>query len=357
MAYDAAATLSDGATISSLLPNFYRKKWLKRHEANLVYDEWGQQEPIPMNSGRVIVWHQLLNPSTGYQVGEGAPPTASAISARKVSATLLQWADLRSVSDYVDNNAICPVAEELVAALGYSGALTKDNMVSDKIGFGSAMSTGVTGAASAFHLSVFSQGFPVYDADGDTLYWPDSNNKAAGMVAGRFSAVPDISHIRKASVALENLDAIKFEDGNFRGIIHPTVSAAIRADSLWPTWNAYSNRVGALSKGMLGVIEGVMFKESTQAFKKTLVASAWSNIGYTSAGGTLYGTLIFGQGAYGVTKLSGKDVSITTIPTSQKDKNDPLGQVGLVGYKFDAIAKILNPSAGLILTWYDRSEV
>lgn len=352
-----AVTLSDGATISSLLPNFYRKKWLRRHESTLVYDEWGQQEPIPMNSGRVIVWHQLLNPSVGYQVGEGSPPAASTISARKVSATLLQWADLRSVSDYVDNNAICPVVEELIGAMGYSGALTKDNMISDKIGFGSAMSTGVTNAASAFHPSVFSQGFPVYEANSDTLYWPDSNNKCTGMVAGYFSTVPDISHVRKASVALENLDAIKFEDGNFRGIIHPTMSAAIRADSLWPTWNAYSNRQGALSKGMLGVIEGVLFKESTQAFKKVLVASAWSNIGYISAGGTLYGALIFGQGAYGVTKLSGKDVTITTIPTSKTDKTDPLGQYALVGYKFDAIAKILNPSAGLILTWYDRSEV
>jgi len=105
---------------------------------------------------------------------------------------------------------------------------------------------------------------------------------------------------------------------------------------------------------MLGVIEGVLFKESTKAFTKTLAASAWSNIGYISGGGTLYGTLIFGMGAYGVTKLAGKDVTITTIPTSQKDKNDPLGQVGLVGYKFDATAKILNPSAGLIMTWFKR---
>lgn len=354
MAYDAAATLSDGATISSLLPNYYRKKWLKRHEAKLVYDEWGQQEPIPMDSGRVIVWHQLLNPAQGYQVGEGAPPTASAVSARKVSATLLQFAWLQSTSDYVDNNSICPVVEELVAAQGYSGALTKDQMIADKIGFGSAMSTGVADAASAFFPSVFSQGFPIYEANDDAIYWPDSSNKAAALQAGRFSTQPDISHIRKARTTLANFDAIEFEDGNFRGIIHNTVSAAIRADSLWPTWNAYSNRVGALSKGMLGVIEGVLFKESTKAFTKTLAASAWSNIGYISGGGTLYGTLIFGMGAYGVTKLAGKDVTITTIPTSQKDKNDPLGQVGLVGYKFDAIAKILNPSAGLIMTWFKR---
>lgn len=355
MAGDAAATLSDGATISGLLPNYWKKRWLLRHEAQLAYDEWGQQEPIPMGNGRTIIWHQMLNPSVGYLIGEGAPPNASAVSARKVSAVLSQYGWLQSISDIVDNSSVCPVVDELVDAQGYSGALTKDNHISDKIGFGSAMSTGVTDAASAFFPSVFSQGFPVFEANDDTLYWPNSStNKAAALQAGRFSTQPDISHIRKTVVQLELLNAIKFEDGNFRGIIHPTVSAAIRSDTLWPTWNAYSNRVGALSKGMLGVIEGVLFKESSQAFLKTLAASAWSNIGYISGGGTLYGTLIFGKGAYGVTKLAGKDVVVTVIPTNEKSKSDPLGQVGMVGYKFDLAAKILNPSAGIIHTWFKR---
>lgn len=350
-----AATLSDGAKISFLLPIYYKKKWLKRHEAKLVYDEWGQQEPIPMGSGRTIEWHQLLNPSVGYQVGEGSPPGASAVSARKVSAILTQWADLKSVSDYVDNNSICPVVDELIQAMGYSGALTKDNFIADRIGFGSTMSTGYLSAASANYLSVFSQGFPVYSATSDTLYWPNINGgPAVGLgntEVGAFSTTPAIAHIRAARTALANLNAIEFEDGNYRGIISHTVSAQIRNDSLWPTWNAFSNRVGALSKGMLGVIEGVMFKESQQAMSKTLVASAWSN-SQTSAGGVLYGTLIFGVGAYGVTKLAGKDVKITTIPADKEDKADPLGQVGLVGYKFDMAAKVLNPSAGLIWAWY-----
>lgn len=354
MAGDAAATLSDGARVSTLLPNYWKKKWLIRHEAKLVYDEWGQQEPIPMGNGRVIIWHQMLNPAEGYTVGEGAPPNASAFSTRKISATLTQKAWLQSVSDVVDNSSICPVVDELVDAQGYSGALTKDRFISDKIGFGSAMSTGVAFAASAFFPSVFSQGFPVFDANDDTAYWPDANNKAAALQPGRFSTQPDISHIRKGRTALANLNAVEFEDGNFRGIVHPVYSAAIRSDSLWPTWNAYSNRVGALSKANLGVIEGVLFRESSEAMSKPLAASAWSNIGTISGGGTLYGTLIFGKGAYGVTKLAGKDVTVTVIPTKEKSKSDPLGQVGYVGYLFDVAAAILNPSAGLILSWFKR---
>lgn len=356
MAGDAAATLSDGATISGLLPNYWKKRWLLRHEAKLVFDEWGQQEPIPMGNGRTIIWHQMLNPANGYLIGEGAPPNASAVSARKVSATLSQYGWLQSISDVLENSAACPLTQELVDAQGYSGAKTKDNHISDKIGFGSAMSTGVADAASAFIASVFSQGFPIWEPSGDILYWPNSTtNKsvAFGPSAGQgmFSAAPNIGMIRNARTQLANLNAIEFEDGNYRGIIHTTVSASVRADSLWPTWNAYSNRVGALSKGMLGVIEGVLFKESTEAFKETMPASAWGT-NYLSAGGTLYGTLIFGKGAYGVTKLGGKDIEVTVIETKEKSKSDPLGQVGMVGYKFDVAAKILNPSAGIIWPWY-----
>lgn len=354
-----AVTLSDGATIATLLPSFLRKKWLKRHESTLVYDEWGQQEPIPMGEGRTIVWHQFLNLSEGYTVGEGSPPAASTFSTRKVSATLIEKAQLRSYSNVVGESSYLPIVTELMGALGYNGALTKDSHISESIGFGSAMSTGVTNAASAFYPSIYSQGFPIFYADNDTQAWPPAGGGAVvglgNAEVGLLSTVPVIAHIRKASVALENMDAIRFEDNNWRGIIHPTVSSAIRADTLWPTWNAFSNRVGALSKGMLGVIEGVMFKESTRAFKKTLAASAWSNIGQISTGGTLYGTLIFGQGAYGVTKLAGKDVTITHIEASKKDKSDPLGQYGLAGYLFPIAAKVLNPSAGLILAWYDAN--
>lgn len=352
----AAPVLSDDTTIATMFIQFLRKKFLKRHEATLVYDEWGKQEPIPMGQSRTIVWHQFTNLSEGYTVGEGSAPNASAFSTRKTSATLVEKADLRSYSNVVKDSSNLPVVTELISALGYSGAKTKDTYIAEAIGFGSAMSTGVTAAASAFYPSVWSQGFPLFYGDDDSYVFPAAGGGAIGgfddAEVGLLSTTPVIAHLRKAATHLENMNAQKFEDNYWRGIIHPTVSAQIRSDSLWPTWNAYANLKGALQKGLLGVIEGIMFKESTQAFKKTLAASAWSNIGQISAGGTLYGTLIYGKEAYGVTKLAGKDVTITHIPPGKVDKTDPLGQLGVAGYLFPIAAKVLNPSAGVILGWY-----
>lgn len=352
----AAAVLSDGATIATLQVTYLRRKWLRRHEAKLCYDKWGQQEPIPMGEGSTIRWHQFLNLSEGTTQSEGTVRNASAFSTRKVSATLVVKEDIRSYSREVGERSSLDVAGELLSAMGYSGALTKDAFISEAIGFGSSMSTGVSNAASAFYPSVYSQGFPVFYAESDSVVWPSENGGAADgfgdAEVGLLSSIPTIAHIRKVSTHLETLDAIKYDDDTFRGVIHPVVSAHVRADALWPTWNAYSNRRGALTKGMLGVIEGIMFKESSKAFKKVLAASAWSNIGQVSVGGTLYGTLICGMGAYGVTKLAGKDISITHIPPGKKDKSDPLGQIGIAGYDFPIASKVLNPSAGVIWGFY-----
>ncbi len=111
---------------------------------------------------------------------------------------------------------------------------------------------------------------------------------------------------------------------------------------------AYNN-LQAMTKGKLGVIERVDFEESSNAMRVPVTASAWST-GYTSGGGSMIGTLIFGKGAYGVTKLGAKDAKINVITGA--DKTDPLNQQTLISYKLAMAAKILNPSAGIILGYF-----
>jgi N4-gp56 family major capsid protein len=342
-------TTASDSTISTMIGNYYDHVFLERLEANLVYDKYGVQRPLPENMGDTIVWHALQNPSQGYDLPDGSIPGASAVSARKVSAQISWKADLRSVTDRVVATAVCPVVEEVVQAMGYSAALTVDHFISDKIGFGSAASTGVTNAASVTYPSVFSQGFPVIDGNSGIVYWPSSSTGiATSLQNGFFSTIGAIAHVRKAVTQLKTLNAMPFDDKNYRGVVHPTVSDNVRSDSLFVSWMAYTN-LPALEKGQLGVIERVLFDESSEAFTVDVKASTWSTV-YASLGGTLYGTLIFGKGAYGVTKLGGKDVRVSVVTGA--DKSDPLNQRTLVGYKIPIAAKILNPSAGIILAYF-----
>jgi N4-gp56 family major capsid protein len=344
------ATLSTDTGIAGMIGNYYDHVFLERLEANLCYDKYGEQRPLPENQGNTVVWHRLNNPVVGTVLTEGATPTASVVSATKVSASLLFYADLRSISDQVAATAVCPVVEETVQALGYGAALTKDSIIANLIGFGSATSTGVTNAASATYPSVYSQGFPILEGNLNTAFWPDTSARATPLTAGYFSTIPTIAHIREAVTVLKTLNAIPFESNLYKGVVHPLVSDLIRRDSTFPTWMAYSN-LQAMTKGKLGVIERVDFEESSNALWSVVTASAWST-GYTSGGGSIFGTLIFGKGAYGVTKLGAKDAKINIVTGA--DKTDPLNQVTLVGYKLAMSAKILNPSAGVILGYFKQ---
>ena len=340
-------TLSTDSTITTMIGNYYDHVFLERLEANLLYDKWATQKPLPENEGGTIVWHQMLNPTKGYALGEGAPPAASTVSARKVSATPAAWGDLRAISDQVQMTAVMPVVEETVQALGYGAALTKDFNIADQVGLGSAASTGVANAASATYPSVFSQGFPVLEGNQNVVFWPTSGI-ATAMANGYFSTNPTITHIRHAVTQLKTLNAMPFDDGNYRGIIHPKISDFIRSDSNFATWMAYTN-LAAMIKGTLGVIERVLFDESSNAMTVVVLNSAFS--GYTAnLGGTIYGTLIVGRGAYATSKVGGRDAKVYIVTGA--DKADPLNQKTYVGYKLFFAAKPLNPSAGVILAWY-----
>lgn len=336
------ATDTSSATISTMIQTLIDKKWLERLESNLCYDKYGEKRPCPEGNG-TVVWHQMLNIGKGYNLDEGTTPAASCISTRKVSATPTQRADLRVVTDFVNMTVSLPVVSEMAANLGYGAGLDRDYMIADQIGFGSAASTGVSDAASSFVPSCFTHGFPLFQGNSGLATWG-----AVGLTSYNvFSTQPTLAHIRKCVTHLRTLDAMPFEDGLYRGIIHPVVSDKLRQDTNFEDWLAHS-QPDAMRKGKLGNVEGVAFEESSNALTSPLKASTWS--GDTSAGWTIYGTLIFGRGAYGVTKLGG-DAKISVITGA--DKADPLNSRTYVGYKYAIAAKVLNPSAGVILAFME----
>ncbi len=349
-------TTAADVTIAGMIGIYYDKVFLKRLEANLIYDKWGEQRPIPKNSGQTIVWHQLQNATVGYDLTDGDTPAASAVSARKVSAVLSWKADLKSITDQVDLTAVCPVVKETVDMMGYTGALTLDNYVGLQIGFGnSALTTGTAmSAASATYGSIYSQGFPIYEGNGGIAYWPNSSTNIAtaltNAVVGQISIAATIDHIRRTVTHLKGLNVMPMDDGMFRGVIDPAISDQLRQDADFATWMQFKYPE-KMTRGELGIIENVRFQESTTAIRASVVASAWSAQALV-AGGIVYGTLIFGRQAYGVTKLASKDVEVNLLPTTQKDKSDPLGQRALVSYKLPIASKILNPSCGAILVIY-----
>ena len=66
----------------------------------------------------------------------------------------------------------------------------------------------------------------------------------------------------------------------------------------------------------------------------------------------MYGTLIFGKGAYAGVKHFAGDGIKTSIVGQEADKADPLGQYGTAGYSISMAVAILNASCGIIAVDY-----
>jgi len=336
----AVYTDTGGATITTMIPSYYNKIWVERLEATLVFDKYGVKADIPRGEGGSIIWHALKSIGQGYTLNETVAAGTSAVSTRKVSAVPVWKAQLVDVTTRVEATAVNNVVKEVVAEMGYSAALTKDSDIADQIGFGSACSTGVANAASVTLPSIYTQGFPIYEGNTDTCYWA-----VKALQNGLFSSVPTVAHVRGAVAQLRTLNARPHSDGTYRGIISPKASKQIRASTDFVGWMAYTNRA-AMERGKLGVIEDVMFEESSNAILEPVLASNWS--GYVSAG-DVHGILIFGKGAYGTTKIRGEDAKVNVLTGA--DKADPHNLHTYISYKFAHASKILNPSAGIILSW------
>jgi N4-gp56 family major capsid protein len=337
------------ASVSTLMKNFYDKLFLERLTPQLRYDQFAVKKNIPLHEGKTVIWNRLTNFASGYPLTELSVPGLSAMSAAKVSATVVEFGYLVGISDFFDMTSISQPVKDAVGLLQDGAKLTVDNYYGDQIGFGSCASTGISGTyASTAIPSCKTQGFPLlYNR---TLSWTQFT--LYNVSSPTLSAM-NVDRIDLAVTQLQEMNVPPMDDGYYVGVIHPTIASKLRRDTNWITWNQYLQSKEAGYKGEIGQVAGVRFVQSTNAIKTPVSAADWSAYASNfSAGGTLYGTLIFGKGAYGGVDMENGDASKITVVDFKADKADPLGQYGTAGYKIKIAAKILNPSAGVLMVDY-----
>ncbi len=344
-----ADILSNTTNLSNLVPTYYSKRLLERLEPNCRAYQLGGKKRIPANSGKVILWNRMVQLDEGMSLTEGVTPGPSALSTTTVSATLVQYGNLVKVTDLVDETAITPVVRDAVDLLIDNAAKTIDKYILDQIGFAGS-SLGILSACSA---GILGYQFPaLYSATSGSLdgeVWLSNNVlNASAMVSLPMS----VSAIRKTVTHLRSLNVSPHEDGYYHALVHPVMVDAVRGHTDYLAWNQYT-RPEKMERGLVGEIEGVKFYDDPNMSSKDFSALNVSTcIG--SSFGTMYGTIIFGRGAYAVTELEGAGTGdnatkMYVVPRNRVDKGDPLQQFGYVGYKATLAAKILNPSCGAIL--------
>jgi N4-gp56 family major capsid protein len=116
--------------------------------------------------------------------------------------------------------------------------------------------------------------------------------------------------------------------GKYVAIIHPYVAYDLMRDKEWIEAHKYTNSTN-LYEGEIGEIAGVRFVQTTEA---------------KIYEGGVFGTLIFGDGAYGVTEITGGGLQTIVKQKGSAGTADPLDQRSSVGWKAIKTAELLIPN-------------
>lgn len=290
--YNVQTTTSTGLT--SQQREFFDKQLLENAKPKLVHNQFGQKRNIPKNSGQTINFRRFSPlPAATTPLTEGVTPNGRSLEITDVVATVKQYGDYIMTSDILDLTGpeMVKKTTELNKLLGDQAGRTLDSVTA----------------------AVLAGGTNVQFANG-----------ATGKADVGKDDVLTVDEIKRAVATLRKMNAPTI-DGSYVAIIHPTVAYDIMSDEEWIGVKNYDS--GDLYKGELGMLYGVRFFDSSEAFVET---------GAGASGADVYHTIVLGADAYGVTEVEGGGLKmITQAPV------DPLHQRSTQGWKAIHTAEIL----------------
>jgi N4-gp56 family major capsid protein len=309
-------------TGKTLIPNinsYYDRTLLTRLLPNLVFTNFGQVRDIPMNNSDTIKFRRYNTLSAALTpLTEGVVPAGTTLSVTTLTATIADYGDYVTLTDKLEMETEDPVETEAVQVLGEQAANTLDQLAAGILAAGTTVqyAAGVVGRVNV--------------AAGDNM---------------------NVSEVRKAVRTLKDNNAKKITSmvdpqtgfntspvqASYVGICHPRTSFDLKNDSAWVSIEKYGSAVsGNVLPGEIGKLDEVRFIETTNA---PIFAGAGA------AGIDVYGTIILGQDAYGVTRISGNALQTIRKQLGSAGSADPLNQLATIGWKATFVTEILQQLA------------
>jgi N4-gp56 family major capsid protein len=345
------------AALAHVLITYYEKKGLERLLPRLRYAQFADKKSLPKKSGQTIQWYRFaVRAAVTTNLAEMNVPTRGNLSSVTITATLIQRGGYVALSDLVSMTAIDPIIEDAASLMGEEAARSIDRYIRDIVTINvshdvqakSSVTHGAatyrtsgggqriwSGIATAGTTASFTPGFPMLQNKARVLQ--------SALIASLTTCGITVRTIQHASTWLRANNAMPFDDGKYVGIIHPDNVFAISTAAGWKSWQVYTTPE-AMYRGEIGEIWGVRFVESTDAPKVAI-----SGDGMTAAlCGWLYGTLIVGKHAYGLTEIDG-GFKVYVNEAGSAGAADPLHQINTIAWKATLAARVLNKCAGVVV--------
>lgn len=297
---------------------YYDRSLLERALPLLLHTKFGQVRDIPRKEGTNTIKFRRYGSLTAATTAltEGTTPAGSQLSVTDMTADVLQYGDYVTITDKVDYESQDPVLTEAAQILGDQAGDTIDQLCRDVL------------------------------AAGTTVQYCDSRSARLQMLA---SSIVSTTDLRKAVRTLKGNNAKRITtmvnpdtgyntspiNACFIALIHPNVSYDVENLTGFIKVEQYANKTEILP-GEIGTYNRVRFLETTNA-------KSWAIVnGPASTALTVYGNLIIGANAYGITRISGEAMRNIVKPLGSAGSADPLDQRQTSGWKATFVAKILN---------------
>lgn len=306
-ANEVQTTTTEG--LSPEMKTFYDMTLIDEAGPNLVHDQFGQKRPIPKNGGKTIEFRKFVPLAKALTpLTEGVTPDGKSLEVNTVTATVSQYGDYITLSDVLDLTAVDNVVVETLKLLGRQGGATLDTVVRNVLQSGANV-TYCPRIVDGVETAVTSR---------------------AGLDATAQLTVDVVQQV-VAKLRAQNAPTI---GGKYVAIIHPYVAYDLMRDPEWIDAHKYAQPVN-LYEGEIGEIAGVRFVQTTEA-------KIYTGDG-CPAGLAVFGSLFFGDGAYGTTEITGGGMETIVKQKGSAGTADPLDQRSSVGWKGMKTAELLIP--------------
>ena len=284
-------TLLEG--LSAEMKTFYDMTLIDEAQSNLVHDQFGQKRPIPKNGGKTIEFRKFAPLAKALTpITEGVTPDGKSLEVSTITAEVAQYGDYITQSDVLELTSLDNTILEATKLLGRQAGVTLDTVVRDILHAG----TNVTYC-------------PKVAADG-------SETAVTSRTGLDNTCQLTVKVVQKVVAKLRAQNAPTI-GGKYVAIIHPYVAYDLMRDPEWIDAHKYAKPEN-LYEGEIGEVAGVRFVQTTEA---------------KIYEGGVFGTLFLGEGAYGVTEITGGGLQTIVKQKGSAGTADPLDQRSSVGWK------------------------
>jgi N4-gp56 family major capsid protein len=278
--------------LSAEMKTFYDMTLIDMAQASLVHDQFGQKRPIPKNGGKTIEFRKFAPLAKAMTpITEGVTPDGKSLTVTTIDATVKQYGDYITQSDVLELTSLDNTILEATKLLGRQAGATLDTVVRDVMQSGDNVTY-----------------CPKVATDGT-----ETEVTSRTALDNTCQLTVDVVMQVVAKLRAQNAPTI---GGKYVAIIHPYVAYDLMRDPEWIDAHKYA-KPDNLYEGEIGEIGGVRFVQTSEA---------------KIYEGGVFGTLIFGEGAYGVTEITGGGLQTIVKQKGSAGTADPLDQRSSVGY-------------------------